>query len=686
MSQKVWLIILDGRGLAEDTSRSAIAQAHTPNFDHFWDTYSHTTLVTYGEQVGLPKWQMWNSEVWHMNIGAWRVIYQDLVKIGKSMREWEFEHNEILIAAVDKAKSENKPIHLVWLVSDGGVHSHIDHLLYLIDICHKQGVRTIVHAITDGRDVGPQTWLWYIHTVHEFCKLHNSHIQSVVGRYYAMDRDNRWERVAKAYDLFVKGVGTYTNDLIASMQAKYNQWITDEFMTPMIYTPDFVQNNFDAESIESSRTSIKLITLEYLEDVYEWASEKISEYLVINIKSTIEDTKNFLEKSIKQQNSRTDYVFVVRDKQTNEFIGLWSIHKIQTKNLTYGIWVKESKQWQWYGFEFSKAIIDRTFEHIRSDSFIKYEWFADNAWIVALAEKLWWVLIAQQLSKNWKHDSLKLNIYHIYSVWCTKCSDNFIQDWSIVIITNFRTDRGRELVAALNQSDHDEYNMKALDLTMITMTNYDDSFHDVQVLAPRQNLTMTLGEVLSLAGKTQLRIAETEKYPHVTFFFSWGQEREFEGEHRIVVPSPKVATYDLQPEMSAALVTQSAIDYIISHQPDFIALNWANTDMVWHTWIMSAAIKAAEVVDTSLGQLVYATLPLWYMRIVIADHGNADIIMNLDWSAHTAHTLNPVPCIIISQEPVNIKLSEGKLADVAPTILKLIWVNQPSVMDGVSLI
>jgi 2,3-bisphosphoglycerate-independent phosphoglycerate mutase len=265
-------------------------------------------------------------------------------------------------------------------------------------------------------------------------------------------------------------------------------------------------------------------------------------------------------------------------------------------------------------------------------------------------------------------------------------NNQYISDGSIVVVTNFRTDRGRELVAALNQSDHDEQNMKALDLTMITMTNYDDSFHDVQVLAPRQNLTMTLGEVLSLAGKTQLRIAETEKYPHVTFFFSWGQETEFAGEHRIVVPSPKVATYDLQPEMSAPAVTQSAIDYITNNQPDFIALNWANTDMVWHTWMMDAAVKAAEAVDAGLGQLMDATLPLWYTWIVIADHGNADIIMNEDGSPHTAHTLNPVPCIIASQEPMNITLSEGKLADIAPTILKLMSVEQSSAMDGISLI
>ncbi len=502
-STKVWLIILDGRGLAEDMSRSAIAQAHTPHFDHLWENYPHTTLVTYGEQVGLPEWQMGNSEVWHMNIGAWRVVYQDLVKIGKSMREWDFEHNEILVAAIHKAKSEAKPIHLVGLVSDGGVHSHIDHLLYLIDICHKYGVHTIVHAITDGRDVGPQTWLKYIRTVYEFCQSHNSHIQSVIGRYYAMDRDNRWERVAKAYDLMVKGVGARFADPIQWLEASYGATIYDEFVEPIL------------------------------------VSHEQNQYVV---------------------------------------------------------------------------------------------------------------------------------------------------DGSIVIITNFRTDRGRELVAALNQSDHDEQHMKALDLTMVTMTNYDDSFHDVQVLAPRQNLNMTLGEVLSLAGKTQLRIAETEKYPHVTFFFSWGQETEFVGEQRIVVPSPKVATYDLQPEMSAPAVTQSAIDYITSHQPDFIALNWANTDMVWHTWMMSAAVKAAEAVDAGLGQLMDATLLLWYTWIVIADHGNADIIMNSDGSPHTAHTLNPVPCIIISQEPMNVDLSEGKLADIAPTILKLMWVTQPSVMDGISLV
>lgn len=501
--QKVWLIILDGRGLAEDTSRSAIAQAHTPNFDRLWNTYPHTTLTTFGEQVGLPEWQMGNSEVWHMNIGAWRVVYQDLVKIGKSMREWDFEYNEILQAAIAQAKSESKPIHLVWLVSDGGVHSHIDHLEYLIDVCHKHGVSTVVHAITDGRDVGPQTGISFITRLQEFCQTRDSHIQSIIGRYYAMDRDNRRERVAKAYDLMVKGVWTPFADPVAALQASYDAGIYDEFVEPILMSHN------------------------------------------------------------------------------------------------------------------------------------------DNQYIV---------------------------------------------DGSIVIVTNFRTDRGRELVAALNQSDHDEQGMKALDLTMITMTNYDDSFHDVQVLAPRQNLTMTLGEVLSLAGKTQLRIAETEKYPHVTFFFSWGQETEFAGEHRIVIPSPKVATYDLQPEMSAPAVTQSAIDHITTHQPDFIALNWANTDMVWHTGMISAAMVAAEAVDAGLWQLVDATLPLWYIWIIIADHGNADIMSNEDGSPHTAHTLNPVPCIIASQECMNIDLPEGKLADIAPTILTLMWVDKPSEMDGVSLI
>jgi len=516
-SPKVWLIILDGRGIAQDPTRSAIAQAHTPNFDHLWDTYPHTTLITYGEQVGLPEGQMGNSEVWHMNIGAWRVVYQDLVKIGKSMREWDFANNETLIAAINQAKSASSPIHLIWLVSDGGVHSHIDHLEYMIDICHNAGVQTVVHAITDGRDVGPQTGIGFITRLHEFCQTRNSHIQSIIGRYYAMDRDNRWERVAKAYDLMVKGQGQSFNNPVEALQASYDTGIYDEFVEPIT--------------------------------ISRW-------------KDTTEDTKDTL----------------------------WS------------------------------------------------------------------------------------------------SSNHLISTGSIVIVTNFRTDRGREIVNALSQQDHLEYHMKKLDLTMITMTNYDDSFQWVHVLSPRQNLTMTLWEVLSLAGKTQLRIAETEKYPHVTFFFSGGQEVEFEGEHRIVIPSPKVATYDLQPEMSAPVVTQSAIQFIQDSQPDFVVLNYANTDMVWHTWMMNAAVKAAEAVDAGLGQLIDSTLPLGYTWIVIADHGNADIITNKDGSPHTAHTLNPVPCIIVSQEPVNVTLSEGKLADVAPTILKLMWISQPPHMDGISLI
>lgn len=680
-SNKVWLIILDGRGLAEDTSRSAIAQAHTPNFDRLWEQYPHTTLVTYGEQVGLPEWQMGNSEVWHMNIGAWRVVYQDLVKIGKSMREWDFEHNEILQAAIAQAKSESKPIYLVWLVSDGWVHSHIDHLEYLIDVCHKHGVSTVVHAITDGRDVGPQTGIGFITRLHEFCQTRDSHIQSIIGRYYAMDRDNRWERVAKAYDLMVKGQGQVVSNPIEGLQASYDAGVYDEFVEPIIiWKSEDLLDNYQ-------KTLMNVV----------WDYVSFLNTIEANVADKQIDVCDMTIDHISYR-TQTDDLYIIKKQELTQVASM--IHESMISDRLISIWKLQNpiKHGQSIisiielSAPKSGKVTQTGLDHVEYVTLSSLDEL-QNRHPHIIRETKWLARIWNQDIECGFDDGTRVKFHNqsleqvVISEWgINLIEENLIQNWSIVIVTNFRTDRGRELVAALNQSDHDEQGMIALDLTMITMTNYDDSFHDVQVLAPRNNLTMTLGEVLSLAGKTQLRIAETEKYPHVTFFFSWGQETEFAGEHRIVVPSPKVATYDLQPEMSAPAVTQSAITYIQEHQPDFIALNWANTDMVWHTGMISAAMVAAEAVDAGLWQLVDATLPLWYTWIIIADHGNADIIINPDGSPHTAHTLNPVPCIITSQERMNIDLPGGKLADIAPTILTLMWVDQPSEMDGVSLI
>lgn len=511
MNRKVILTILDGRGLADagQEHKSAIHLAKTPNFDKYRKQYPHSTLKTFWEYVGLPDGQMGNSEVGHMSIWSGRVIYQDLVKITKMMREWSFENIQVLQDIIKQAKETNEPVHIVGLLSDGWVHSHIWHILWLIDILDKNWIQSLVHAITDGRDVDPKSGIKYISELLEYIKGKNAKLVDVIGRYYAMDRDNRRERVKLATDLYTKGIWEEINDIISYISNQYENWVTDEFLKPII--------------IKSENTS----------DINIWSN-------------------------------------------------------------------------------------------------------------------------------------------------------------SIAIMTNFRTDRGRELVDALTQYDHPENDIYKINgLTVVTMTNYDDKFVGTKVLLPRDNITETLGELISKANKQQIRIAETEKYPHVTFFFSGGQEAEFPGEKRILVNSPKVATYDMQPEMSAPEITAKILPELTANWPDFVALNFANTDMVGHTGDLSAAIHAAETVDTCLWQIVDTALAHDYDIIVIADHGNADTMFNDDKSPNTAHTVNLVPCIYLSKDLSTTPfgtLKDGKLADIAPTILHLMWIDKPESMDGISLL
>ena len=501
MSNKSALIILDGWGHGQDPERSAIAKAETPFVDSLYHKLPNTELVTYGEEVGLPEGQMGNSEVGHLNIGAGRIVYQDLAKINKSIREGNLEKNPKLQEAISEAKGKNVPIHLLGLVSDGGVHSHLNHLIALSNIITESGVKVKIHAFLDGRDTDPFGGKSYLREVLESVDTKLAKLVTVVGRYYAMDRDNRWERVARAYHLLVNGKGIISPDLINAVQLQYDQNITDEFMEPLI---------------------------------------------------------------------------------------------------------------------------------------------AEN------------------------HDSKDL-----------------ITEGDVVLFYNFRTDRPRQLTAALTQEDHPEHDMHKIDLGFYTMTKYNKEFKGIKVLFEKEDLINTIGEVISRQGLTQVRIAETEKYPHVTFFFSGGREQAFPGESRILVSSPKVPTYDLQPEMSAPEVTKKLIDFIEEKVPDFVCINFANTDMVGHTGVLEAAMKAAETVDYCLSQLVETLKKYDYSFIIIADHGNADIMMNEDGTAHTAHTTNPVPIFVggkgITKET---KVNPGKLGDIAPTLLYLMGIEIPKEMDG----
>ncbi|MBL7791441.1 MAG: 2,3-bisphosphoglycerate-independent phosphoglycerate mutase [Saprospiraceae bacterium] len=502
-AQRVILIILDGWGHGPKPEASAIAQANTPFMDSLYAQYPNAELVTHGEQVGLPDGQMGNSEVGHLNIGAGRIVYQELARINKAVRERELHTNPTVLEALQYAKAGGKALHLMGLVSDGGVHSHIRHLEALCDICQEHGLdRVYIHAFLDGRDTDPKSGLGFLRQLQQHIAPQHAKLASVIGRYYAMDRDKRWERVKLAYDLLVHGKGEATTDALALLQQKYEQGETDEFVKPIVCTNP------------------------------------------------------------------------------------------------------------------------------------------DNSPITT------------------------------------------IQPGDALICFNFRTDRPREISQVLTQQDFPEYDMHKLDLHYVTMTRYDDTYKNVHVVFQKDDLSNTLGEVLSAAGKTQVRIAETEKYPHVTFFFSGGREDTFPGERRIMIPSPKVATYDLQPEMSAPEVAEAIMADIRQNQPDFICLNFANTDMVGHTGVFSAAVRAAETVDGCMSRLIPLALEHGYEAIIIADHGNSDYMVNDDGTPNTAHTKNPVPCIYVAKDTKGLRVKDGKLADIAPTILFLLGIPAPEVMEG----
>ncbi len=506
MNKKVLLMILDGWGLGLNDEVSAIAKANTPFMDSLYTTYPHSKLQASGLAVGLPEGQMGNSEVGHMNIGAGRVVYQDLVKINKAFDEKTIDQNPVVQEAFEKAKSENKKVHFIGLVSDGGVHSHINHLKGLCTIAASYGLEDVfIHAFTDGRDTDPNSGLAFLKEVEEHAKSATGKIASVIGRYYAMDRDKRWERVKLAYDLLVNGVGESTHSVSDAIQKSYDAEVTDEFIKPVIVVDD-----------------------------------------------------------------------------DNEPVGK-------------------------------------------------------------------------------------------------------IEDGDIVICFNFRTDRGRQITMALTQQDFPELDMRKLNLHYITMAKYDDTFTGVKVIFEKDNLNDTLGEVLAKKGKNQIRIAETEKYPHVTFFFSGGREEEFDNEKRILCPSPKVATYDLQPEMSAGDIRDKIIPELKAQWPDFVCLNFANPDMVGHTGVFEAAVKACETVDGCAKAVVDTAMENDYLTIIIADHGNSDIMINPDGSPNTAHTTNLVPCIIVDKD-FRGELNDGKLGDLAPTILNFIGLDIPDSMTGDSLI
>ncbi|TAH30399.1 MAG: 2,3-bisphosphoglycerate-independent phosphoglycerate mutase [Cytophagales bacterium] len=506
MNKKVILLILDGWGLGTNPEVSAIAKAKTPFMDKVWQQYTHSRLEASGLAVGLPEGQMGNSEVGHTNIGAGRVVYQDLVRINKACEKGgELENNQHLLEAFEYAKDNNKQVHFLGLLSDGGVHSHINHLKSLCTLADEKGLKNVfIHAFTDGRDTSPNGGVQYLEEVEQHINSLSAKIASVIGRYYAMDRDKRWERVKLAYDLLVKGEGITTQNPKETIQQSYKDGITDEFIQPIV---------------------------------------------VVN--------------------------------------------------------------------EEKKAIAT-------------------------------------------------------------------LQEGDVVLFFNFRNDRGRQLTQALTQTDFEEFGMKKINFNYLTMTIYDEKYRDVKVLFEKNNLNNTLGEIISKANKKQIRIAETEKYPHVTFFFSGGRETEFEGEKRILCNSPKVATYDLQPEMSANEIKDAIIKELNTKESDFICLNFANADMVGHTGVFEAAMRACETVDACTEAVVLAALENDYTSIIIADHGNSDIMVNPDGSAHTAHTTNLVPCILIDKD-FQPNLRDGKLGDLAPTILKLMGIEKPKEMTGLDL-
>lgn len=505
-NKKVILVIMDGWGIGKVASSDAIAHANIPFVKSLYSKYSNTTLVTCGEAVGLPDGQMGNSEVGHLNLGAGRIVYQELQRINVAIRTGEFFNNKALLEAVDFAKNNNKPLHLIGLVSDGGVHSHISHLEAITTFCANKGLKEVyIHAFTDGRDTDPKGGLEYITRLEEHLTRSVGKIATVCGRYYAMDRDKRWERVKLAYDAMVKGEGDVSKDPLAAIRASYEQNITDEFIKPTVIVDD---NNNPVGSIK---------------------------------------------------------------------------------------------------------------------------------------------------------------------------------DGDVAICFNFRTDRCREISEVITQTDMPAFGMKKLNIHYTTMAEYDKTFANVNVIFDTDNLVNTLGEVLEKNGKQQVRMAETEKYPHVTFFFSGGREVPFNGERRIMMPSPKVATYDLQPEMSAYPLTDAAVAEIESKVADFICLNFANADMVGHTGVWEAVVKAVETVDTCVNRLVTTALANGYTIFLTADHGNADYMLNDDGTPNTQHSLNLVPFFVIDNEWKGA-LKPGKLGDLAPTILTMMNLEIPKEMSGDVLI
>jgi 2,3-bisphosphoglycerate-independent phosphoglycerate mutase len=505
MSKKVILIVMDGWGLGKIKSADAIQNANVPFVTSLYKKYPNTTLVTCGEAVGLPDGQMGNSEVGHLNLGAGRIVYQELQRINVAIKNGELAKNEEMLAAIKYAKDNNKPLHLLGLVSNGGVHSHIDHVKAMATICKAHDLTEVyVHAFTDGRDCDPKSGLGFIKELQNHLDKTVGKIATITGRYYAMDRDKRWERIKLAYDAMVNGVGEESDDLLKSMEASYSNGVTDEFIKPIINAA--LQGNN---------------------------------------------------------------------------------HKIK--------------------------------------------------------------------------------------------------DGDAVICFNFRTDRCREITHVLTQEDHPDQNMHALKLHYTTMTDYDKTFKNVHVIFDNDNLNNTLGEVLANNGKKQIRIAETEKYPHVTFFFSGGREKEFDGETRIMAASPKVATYDLQPEMSANELADKLVPEIEKEYADFICLNFANADMVGHTGVFSAVVKAVETVDKCVERVVTAALKHGYTVFLTADHGNADHMINDDGTPNTQHSMNLVPLFVIDKD-WHGTLRSGKLGDIAPTILTMMGLPIPKEMTGNVLI
>ncbi|MBC7614964.1 MAG: 2,3-bisphosphoglycerate-independent phosphoglycerate mutase [Pedobacter sp.] len=504
-NKKLILLILDGWGYGNKDGADAAYIANTPFFDSMLHTYPNSKLAASGEAVGLPDGQMGNSEVGHMNLGAGRVVYQELGRINKAIRDHSFHQNEVLINAFEYAKNNHKAVHFIGLVSDGGVHAHINHLKALCDAANENGVKDVfIHAFLDGRDTDPNSGLRFIDDLSHHLKTVTGKIASLVGRYYAMDRDSRWERVKLAYDVMVNGIGLPGTNAMEEIQKSYFNGITDEFVKPIVMVDAF----------------------------------------------------------------------------------------------------------------------------------------------------------GNPIAK--------------------------IKEGDVVMCFNYRTDRGREITSALSQKDYPDFGMKNLSLYYVTMTTYDENFDHIKVMFTKDDLSQTLGEVLEANHKKQIRIAETEKYPHVTFFFSGGREKKFNLEKRILIPSPKVATYDLQPEMSAAGITAAINEELIVGWPDFVCLNFANPDMVGHTGVFSAVIKAVETADKCAEQVVKTGIANGYSFIILADHGNSEYMINADGSVNTAHTTNLVPCILIDKDYKII--ADGKLGDIAPTILKIMGLEIPQIMTGNCLV